>query len=73
MGYSVSKAGFVFAFFGLGAFTGAFVGGKLTDKIGFLPGSNNNITGRRSYVFCFSTNAHLLAYLPFHLPPCIYK
>ena len=37
MGYSVSKAGFVFAFFGLGAFSGAFVGGKLTDKIGFYP------------------------------------
>lgn len=36
-GYSVSKAGLVFAFFGLGAFTGAFVGGKLTDKIGFYP------------------------------------
>lgn len=37
MGYSVSKAGFVFAFFGLGAFSGAFIGGKLTDKIGFYP------------------------------------
>src|SRR5215203_4971832 len=37
LGHSVSKAGFVFAFFGLGAFTGAFVGGKLTDKIGFYP------------------------------------
>lgn len=37
MGYSVSKAGLVFAFFGLGAFSGAFVGGKLTDKIGFYP------------------------------------
>ena len=37
MGYSVSNAGFVFAFFGLGAFSGAFVGGKLTDKIGFYP------------------------------------
>jgi predicted MFS family arabinose efflux permease len=36
-GYSVSKAGLVFAFFGLGAFSGAFVGGKLTDKIGFYP------------------------------------
>lgn len=35
MGYSVSKAGLVFAFFGLGAFSGAFVGGKLSDKIGF--------------------------------------
>jgi len=37
MGYSVSKAGFVFAFFGFGAFSGAFFGGKLTDKIGFYP------------------------------------
>jgi len=37
MGYSVSKAGLVFAFFGFGAFSGAFVGGKLTDKIGFYP------------------------------------
>jgi len=37
MGYSIPKAGFVFAFFGFGAFTGAFVGGKLTDKIGFYP------------------------------------
>jgi predicted MFS family arabinose efflux permease len=37
MGYSVSMAGIVFAFFGLGAFTGAYVGGRLTDKIGFYP------------------------------------
>lgn len=35
MGYSISKAGIVFAFFGLGAFSGAYVGGRLTDKIGF--------------------------------------
>jgi predicted MFS family arabinose efflux permease len=37
MGYSISQAGFVFGLFGLGAFTGAFIGGKLTDKIGFYP------------------------------------
>lgn len=37
MGYSVSMAGIVFAFFGLGAFSGAYVGGRLTDKIGFYP------------------------------------
>jgi len=37
MGYSVSEAGFVFAFFGLGAFSGAYFGGRLTDKIGFYP------------------------------------
>jgi len=37
MGYSVSSAGIVLGFFGFGAFCGAFVGGKLTDKIGFYP------------------------------------
>ena len=30
-------AGIVFAFFGFGAFSGAYVGGRLTDKIGFYP------------------------------------
>lgn len=37
MGYSVGQAGAVFGLFGLGAFTGAFFGGKLTDRIGFYP------------------------------------
>lgn len=37
LGHSVSEAGIVLAFFGLGAFSGAFIGGKLTDKIGFYP------------------------------------
>jgi predicted MFS family arabinose efflux permease len=37
MGYSISQAGIVFGLFGLGAFTGAYFGGKLTDKIGFYP------------------------------------
>jgi len=37
MGYSVSMAGIVLAFFGFGAFCGAYVGGRLTDKIGFYP------------------------------------
>jgi predicted MFS family arabinose efflux permease len=37
MGYSIGKAGFVFGLFGLGAFTGAYFGGRLTDKIGFYP------------------------------------
>lgn len=35
MGYSVAQAGIVFGLFGLGAFFGAYAGGKLTDKIGF--------------------------------------
>lgn len=37
IGHSVSEAGIVLAFFGLGAFSGAFFGGRLTDKIGFYP------------------------------------
>jgi predicted MFS family arabinose efflux permease len=37
MGYSVSQAGLVFGLFGLGAFSGAWLGGRLTDKIGFYP------------------------------------
>jgi predicted MFS family arabinose efflux permease len=37
LGYSISQAGFVFGLFGAGAFSGAWLGGKLTDKIGFYP------------------------------------
>ena len=37
MGFTVSDAGFVFALFGAGAFTGAWLGGKLTDRFGFYP------------------------------------
>jgi predicted MFS family arabinose efflux permease len=37
MGYSVGQAGAVFGLFGIGAFAGAYVGGRLTDKIGFYP------------------------------------
>lgn len=36
MGYSVGQAGFVFGCFGAGAFSGAYVGGKLTDRLGFF-------------------------------------
>lgn len=37
MGYSIGQAGQVFGLFGLGAFSGAWLGGRLTDKIGFYP------------------------------------
>jgi predicted MFS family arabinose efflux permease len=37
MGYSVGAAGIVFGMFGAGAFFGAWLGGRLTDKIGFYP------------------------------------
>ncbi len=37
MGYTVGEAGMVFGLFGFGAFTGAYLGGRLTDKIGFYP------------------------------------
>ena len=33
--YSIAEAGFVMAMFGAGAILGAFLGGKLSDKIGF--------------------------------------
>ncbi|MFT3824706.1 MAG: MFS transporter [Chitinophagaceae bacterium] len=37
MGYSIGKAGIVMGLFGLGAVIGAYLGGKLTDSIGFYP------------------------------------
>ena len=36
MGYSIAQAGTVFSLFGLGAFSGAYLGGRMTDKIGFF-------------------------------------
>ena len=37
MGFTVGEAGYVFGLFGAGAFSGAWLGGRLTDKIGFYP------------------------------------
>jgi predicted MFS family arabinose efflux permease len=37
MGYTIGEAGIVFGLFGAGAFSGAWLGGKMTDKIGFYP------------------------------------
>ncbi|RYY18949.1 MAG: MFS transporter [Chitinophagaceae bacterium] len=37
MGYTIGQAGIVFGLFGLGAFSGAWCGGKLTDRIGYYP------------------------------------
>lgn len=37
MGYSIGQAGIVFGLFGAGAFSGAWLGGRMTDKIGFYP------------------------------------
>lgn len=45
MGYSIGQAGIVFGLFGFGAFSGAFFGGKLTDKIGFYPVQLITLTG----------------------------
>src|SRR3954470_14746663 len=33
--FSIASAGWVIAFFGMGAIPGNFIGGQLTDKIGF--------------------------------------
>ena len=35
--YTIGEAGIVFGLFGFGAFSGAWLGGRLTDKIGFYP------------------------------------
>src|SRR5882724_8316372 len=35
MGYSLGRAGLVMGIFGLGAICGGFLGGRLTDKLGF--------------------------------------
>jgi predicted MFS family arabinose efflux permease len=35
--FSIREAGYVMGFFGAGALTGAFLGGKLTDKFGYSP------------------------------------
>src|SRR5215467_5407425 len=37
MGYSIAQAGFVMGIFGAGAICGGFLGGRLTDKLGFHP------------------------------------
>jgi predicted MFS family arabinose efflux permease len=37
MNYSITSAGWEVAFFGIGAILGNFIGGRLTDKIGFYP------------------------------------
>ncbi len=37
MGYSIGQSGIVMGLFGLGAVIGAYISGKLTDKIGFYP------------------------------------
>ncbi len=37
LGFSLLQAGFIMALFGAGAVTGAFIGGIITDKVGFYP------------------------------------
>jgi len=37
LGYDIKQAGFVFGLFGAGAFSGAWLGGRLTDRFGFYP------------------------------------
>ena len=35
LNFSIVQAGFIMAFFGAGSIAGAFIGGKITDKVGF--------------------------------------
>jgi len=45
MGYSISQAGLVMGIFGLGAVCGGFLGGKLTDRLGFYRVQLVTLTG----------------------------
>jgi len=45
MGFSVGKSGVVVGLFGAGAFCGAWLGGRLTDKFGFYPVQLITLTG----------------------------
>ncbi len=45
MGFTIGEAGIVFGMFGAGAFSGAWLGGRLTDKIGFYPIQLITLTG----------------------------
>jgi predicted MFS family arabinose efflux permease len=45
MGYTIGEAGIVFGLFGAGAFSGAWLGGRMTDKIGFYPVQLITLTG----------------------------
>jgi len=35
--FSIAQAGYIMGFFGAGAMLGAYIGGRLTDKVGFRP------------------------------------
>lgn len=35
LGFSIADTGFLMAFFGIGSIIGAFIGGRITDAIGF--------------------------------------
>lgn len=45
MGFTVAEAGIVFGLFGAGAFSGAWLGGRMTDKIGFYQIQLITLTG----------------------------
>src|SRR6202012_3286147 len=45
MGYSIGQAGLVMGIFGLGAICGGFLGGKITDRLGFYRVQLFTLTG----------------------------
>src|ERR1700761_8691514 len=45
MGYSIGQAGLVMGIFGLGAIGGGFLGGRLTDRLGFYRVQLVTLTG----------------------------
>ena len=60
MHYSIAEAGWEVGFFGIGAILGNFIGGKLTDKIGFFM-SILEFVFEWTAVYCFGSNENILA------------
>ena len=61
IGFSLFKAGIVVGMFGAGAIAGGYIGGKLTDKIGFYRIQLITLVGGGIVVYSTGTNKKLSA------------
>lgn len=60
LGFSIARAGFIMSFFGVGSIIGAFMGGKITDAIGYHRVQLVSLTGGG---IMFITVGYLTTYL----------
>lgn len=66
-GYTIGQAGIVMGLFGMGAVAGGYLGGKLTDHIGYYKSAADNAVGWRRFFYRAGANE----YLPAHLHLCL--